>query len=316
MKICKKEAIVIVTGAAGYVAEKLVPLLRLKYQVLGIDKKLGPYVDVESDINELDLGSYIESSQPLIIVHCAALRLDYGAKPDEYYKENVLNFSKFLSGLENLNIIQFLHISSVASIDGMKIEYNNNLSCDDAYRSTKNLQELELKKWCEIHKIPRDIFYPSAIYNNSPRADTNIGKLQSLIKYLPVLPKIPIYKSLTHRTKFCMFISSIVGAPTGKSYLTIEQPVETVSEIIVRESRSRKILIHIPLIKIQLITFSILILFLGKIFKKEPFITPSRVKKLFKDTSYKDLNKKLDFDTYSNFVELNTDEAYDTVLIR
>ena len=42
------------------------------------------------------------------------------------------------------------------------------------------------------NNIPWDVVMPSAIYDDIPRTDTNIGKLQKITLFFPVLPKIEV----------------------------------------------------------------------------------------------------------------------------
>ena len=87
-------------------------------------------------------------------------------------------------------------------MDGKNISYSDNLNCDDAYRATKYIQETLIENWCDINNIELTILYPSAIFSNDIRSDTNIGKLQSISQYIPFIPKIDNFKSLTYLLNF------------------------------------------------------------------------------------------------------------------
>ena len=187
-------------------------------------------------------------------------------------------------------------------MDGRSIPYSEKLNCDDAYRSTKYLQEVMIQKWCDEHNVALTILYPSAIFSDDPRSDTNIGKLQSVSKFTPLIPKIEVIKSLTYLPFFSKFIiDSVAGKiPSGK-YLTIEQPSLTVSKMIqVISGRSIK-LVHIPFFSgILKITANFLYVlgFFGRIDLK---LTPNRVVKLFSDTSYSNVDSMdIDTETYAS----------------
>lgn len=75
---------------------------------------------------------------------------------------------------------------------------------NDIYFYTK--RSLFYSIWCDINNIELTILYPSAIFSNDIRSDTNIGKLQSISQYIPFIPKIDNFKSLTYLPKFSQFI--------------------------------------------------------------------------------------------------------------
>jgi hypothetical protein len=256
------------------------------------------HTDIVSDIAAYDLRDKLSSDDNYISIHCAAARFDYGISADVYFEENVSKTKAFLNTLDTLNISQFIHVSSVAAIDGETIGYNDGLGCDDAYRSTKYLQQFEIIDWCKKNNIPWDVVMPSAIYDEIPRTDTNIGKLQKITLFFPVLPKIEVKKSLTYLPKFCTFIEKRIGAPSGSCFLTIEKPVGTVTQIM-RDQAGRKIWsIHVPGLKFGLFLLSWLLLGLAALLRREPMLTPSRVTKLFSDTSYATYDGDIDRTTY------------------
>jgi hypothetical protein len=289
---------VLVTGSSGYVSSLLLPLLKEGYDITAIDRVQGVHTDIVSDIAAYDLRDKLSSDDNYIIIHCAAARFDYGISADVYFEENVSKTKAFLNTLDTLNISQFIHVSSVAAIDGETIGYNDGLGCDDAYRSTKYLQQFEIIDWCKKNNIPWDVVMPSAIYDEIPRTDTNIGKLQKITLFFPVLPKIEVKKSLTYLPKFCTFIEKRIGAPSGSCFLTIEKPVGTVTQIM-RDQAGRKIWsIHVPGLKFGLFLLSWLLLGLAALLRREPMLTPSRVTKLFSDTSYATYDGDIDRTTY------------------
>jgi nucleoside-diphosphate-sugar epimerase len=288
----------IITGSSGYVGSFLLPLLKRRFDVTAIDMVQGEYTDVVSDIAADNLRDKLSSDEDFVVIHCAAARFDYGISANVYFDENVSKTKAFLKTLTALNISQFIHVSSVAAIDGEAIDYNDGLDCDNAYRATKYLQQCEVIDWCRHNKVPWDVVMPSAIYDNAPRSDTNIGKLQMITRFFPVLPKIEVKKSLTYLPKFCAFIEQRIGAPNGSYFLTIEHPVSTVTQIM-REQAGRKIWsIHVPGLKFGLYLLSWLSLGLAALLRREPMLTPSRVTKLFSDTSYATYDGDIDRTTY------------------
>lgn len=292
------ETNILITGSSGFVGAYLCQILKEKFQVYGLDKIEGENTSHPFDIGDNGIIKAFDPKLEYIIIHCAAARFDYGISADAYFEENVRKTRVFLKTLTALNISQFIHVSSVAAIDGEAIEYNDGLDCDNAYRATKYLQQSEVINWCRQSNVPWDVVMPSAIFDDAPRSDTNIGKLQTITRFFPVLPKIEVKKSLTYLPKFCAFIEQRIGAPSGSYFLTIENPVHTVTQIM-RDQAGRKIWsIHVPGFKFCLFILSWLLLGLAALLRREPVLTPSRVTKLFNDTSYAKHNGVIDRTTY------------------
>ncbi len=293
----------IVIGSSGYVASDLVPQLKKITKSIGIDLSESKYTDYVANIDGTEISIYLKkiANNELIVVNLAAARFDFGLTSDEYYKLNVECHANFLKTLSNLNVKKFIHVSSVAALDGRNIAYSSNLKCDDAYRSTKFLQEDIIEKWCFEHSVELITLYPSAIFSDDPRSDTNIGKLQLISKYIPFIPKINVIKSLTYLPNFSQFIVDSVAnkIPAGK-YLTIEKPSLTVSKIIqIISGRSIK-LFRIPFLSIVLKILANTLYVFGLFGRIDLKLTPNRVVKLYTDTSYSNIkDDDIDTQTYA-----------------
>lgn len=294
---------IVITGSSGYVASNLIPQLKESHEVFGVDLCSSENTDIIADIGSKEFSEFIDNlfHKKATVINLAAARFDFGATAADYYGLNVSCHERFLNSLENLNIKKFIHVSSVASFEGRYIDYSDQLNCDDAYRSTKYVQEILVQKWCEHRGIELHILYPSAIFSSEPRADTNIGKLQSISKYIPFIPKIDVIKSLTYLPNFSQFIfNSVVGEiPSGK-YLTIEKPSLTVSRMIqVISGRSIK-LVRIPFLSVILKIIAYFLYVLGFFGRIDLKLTPNRVIKLFSDTSYSHITSEdIDTETYA-----------------
>mgnify|MGYP005996562601 CR=1 FL=1 len=254
--------ILIVTGCSGYVGNFLIKQLKKKYLVIGIDLVDSIFTDIKSNISDLDLEKKI-GNEEVTIINLASVKQDHNIKASECYKFNVQDHQNFLNKIENVNCTRFIHISSVAALDGEDIKFNESLDPDNSYRSTKYMQGKIIKNWCKIKKIKFAEVLPSAIFDDKPRKFTNIGKLQFFASHLPFIPKIEVKKSLTSMRKLISFIEYLLEKKDlNGSFLAIEDPINSVSEII-------------------------------KSYQKKPKI----ISKLFRDTSY-DWIKNIDRDEY------------------
>lgn len=276
----------LVTGSSGYVSSAFSQTARKSgYQLYGIDRMPGIFTDLVSPIEKL--GSEVRRfDQPLVIVHLAAARFDFGYSASQYFQDNVTATSIFLASLDPSDVQFFLHISSVASIDGEKIDYSDHLNCDDAYRSTKFLQEQLIEKWCLKHNIDCAILYPSAIFDNTYRDDTNIGRLQKIASFLPFIPSIEVKKSLTFLPKLVDFMNTVIAQGMTGRYLCIEYPVKSVTEILLHNRAGRfSFVVKIPRLRQLLAVLATTVSQLtGGRF--DFWLTPERVEKLFSDTSF------------------------------
>ena len=116
----KNSMTVLVTGSSGYVASELVPLLKETCEVIGVDLRPSELTNWVVDIASSDFCNKLRglSKSAVSIVNLAAARFDLGAKAEDYYRLNVADQEIFLNSLDTIEIERFIHISSVASIDG------------------------------------------------------------------------------------------------------------------------------------------------------------------------------------------------------
>jgi hypothetical protein len=293
---------IIITGSSGFVASHLVPLLhRSGYTTYGIDRVPGPYTNLVQNIGSLGEHSGKPfGSAKFSLINLAATRFDYGITTERYLEENLLEHQRLFEALDPRLVDYVVHISSVAAIDGAKIPFSEKLNCDDAYRSTKHMQSKHVDQWCSKHSIPLATLCPSAIYDSSNRFDTNIGVLKRVARRLPFIPKINVKKSLTDLTVFSSFIESILCEQKVGHYLTIDWPVLTVTEIIEKEIPTKKSIFYLPGLKRMLWAISHPIKWIGILIGRDLKLYPSRVKKLFSDTSYENA-EGFDVTTYKNF---------------
>ena len=292
---------ILVTGSSGYVGSALCEKLSSSFDVVGVDCLPGKFTNHIFDISEKKNKFNLILSNGDVVINCAAIRFDFGITAQEYYSHNVEKHIQFLKNIENINLSYFLHVSSLAVLEGESIPYKKNLSCDDAYKATKYIQGDIIKKEMDKNNIKYAEVLPSAIYHNTAREDTNIGKLQQYSKYLPFIPRISEKKSLTYLPRFLIFLEFLIKPRLEGRFSTIDMPVRSVSEIIRHFSKDTKKIITIPFLKSVTFIFSYFALFIFKLTGLDLKLYPNRVKKLFKDTAYSqhsNINKK--YNEYTN----------------
>ena len=238
--------IIVVTGSSGYIGNFLIKQIKKKYLVIGIDLVESIFTDIKSNISDFDLKKKTKDEE-VVVINLASAKQDHNVKASEYYKLNVEDHQNFLKKLEDINCTRFIHVSSVAAFDGEHIKFNNNLSPDNSYRSTKYIQSEIIQKWCQAKNINFVQVMPSAIFDSEPRQFTNIGKLQFLSSYLPVIPRIDVKKSLTSMKNLISFLEHVLEKKDlNGSFLAIEQPVCSVSEIIKSQQKKPRPVLKIP----------------------------------------------------------------------
>ena len=299
---------VLVTGSSGYVASVLVPLLKETNEVIGVDLRSSELTNWVIDIASSDFRIKLTglSNSAVSIVNLAAARFDFGAKAEDYYRLNVADQEIFLNALDNMNIETFIHISSVASIDGRVIPYTEDLDCDNAYRSTKYLQEKLVRDWCARKNIELVVLYPSAIFSHEHRGDTNIGKMQKFASYIPFVPNISVSKTVTFLPKFSSFIvQGLSGDLQAGSYLTVEKPILTVTAMVKILSGNNKKVVRVPFLRKILAVIAAFLHVIGGFGRIDLKLTPNRVVKLFSDTSYDVGDLGIDSLTYNSYSSLS-----------
>jgi nucleoside-diphosphate-sugar epimerase len=278
---------IVLTGASGYVASKLIKGLS-NFNLTTIDRVPSAATAHVFDLNDSKrLVALLESIDgPFTVVHLAAARTDFNCTALEYHRDNVAASENLLKALEKKLPVAFIHMSSVAALDGAVLKFRDTLDPDDAYRCTKYIQEEIINNWTTEMKIPFWCLAPSAIFDASRRGDTNIGKLQKIARLLKFVPNIKSKKSLTYLNNLCAFLEGCLnGRVTSGKYLTVEQPILTVSETLQVLTGGAQIR-TIPLLRSTLFFISYLLYPLRWIPNIDPILTPNRVVKLFRNTDY------------------------------
>jgi hypothetical protein len=146
------------------------------------------------------------------------------------------------------------------------------------------------------------MLFPSAIFSTQARSDTNIGKMQKLSRFLPFIPNIPVDKTLTFLPNFSKFIiEALKGNLSSGNYLTVEEPVLSVTEMIKVLSGGNKRVINIPFFRSVLSVIADFLYMLGGFGKVDLKLTPNRVVKLFSSTLYDVSDLGIDSSTYGAY---------------
>ena len=146
------------------------------------------------------------------------------------------------------------------------------------------------------------MLYPSAIFSVEERRDTNIGKMQKLSRFLPFVPNIGVDKTLTFLPNLSRFIlEALKDSLNSGNYLTVEEPVLTVTEMVKILSGGDKRVVNIPFFRGLLTGIAYLLYVLGGFGKLDLKLTPNRVVKLFSNTSYDVSDLDIDRFSYSKY---------------
>ena len=295
---------VLITGVSGYVGKALVSELK-NINLFSLDRVYDKNISQQSnkficnDLNKMSL----ETESFLFdfsgtIVHLAAARSDDFSE-ETYVIDTLRATETFINKLNPKKIKLFIHIGSVAAIDGEVIKQKDiKITCaDDWYRLTKYKQQKIIESWAIKNSIPLVILAPSAIYDSdASKNSTNIGRLEKVVNFLKIVPEINVLKSLTSMKDFISAIRYFIDEKTQATnqgsmeliqrYLVLDNPVMTITDICKKKFKA-KFVIKIPKLQVLLLFFAGLIKLIG-LERKIP-LSKERVIKLYKPTDYNDV---------------------------
>ena len=292
---------ILITGANGYVGSALVKSLKGR-NVIAIDRvSVNDHNYKASEFFKADLNCIpLETKKKLFefsgfVIHLAAARAD-NAEVSTYQSDNIEATDALIKTLNPSKIEKFIHIGSVAAIDGKELE-NKNIyphNSDDWYRLSKFRQQVLVEKWAKANCVPLVILAPSAIYDeHAGQNSTNIGRLEKVVRLLRIVPSINILKSLTSMPLLINAIKDLTDIVEKKGlskenalckrYIVIDQPVMTVTDIC-KDKFNAKLVFYIPKLKFLLMLTATLIEMLG--LEKRVPLSKDRVNKLFRSTAY------------------------------
>ena len=173
---------VLVTGAAGFAAEHLIPRLKkLNYKVVGLDRKSKPssVCDryIQCDLVEISK-DYFNDFCPNVVIHMAASRADWGVSDEEFFRDNVLATKNLLESLDSKKVEAFIFISSISVMpqnSNEKIDEKSSYGPINAYGFSKQKAEKLCAEFKDKNSDVRLItIRPTVLYGPSSPKNTGL----------------------------------------------------------------------------------------------------------------------------------------------
>ena len=176
--------VVLVTGAAGFAAEHLIPRLKENnYFVIGLDRKAAPSASVDlykkADLlNINDNDNIFEDLEIDLVIHLAAARADWGVSDAEFNRDNYLATKALLKYCENKQINKFIFVSSISVMPQNSYspisEQSPNAPINAYGRSKEAAENALIEHTKKITKFCLTIIRPAVLYGPSDPNNTGI----------------------------------------------------------------------------------------------------------------------------------------------
>ena len=239
---------VLITGASGFVAEHLIPLLRNQgLVVIGIDRKPSPSTACDlycsSDLNDIDLKDFCLHYTFDLIIHLAAARADWGISGKEFESDNI-NATKVVVTLAKMSGVKKLIFVSSISVFGQTkdtvLEEDNLPSPINTYGQTKLAAE-EIVRSCG-NQLETVIVRPTVIYGPSNPEKTGFYRAtdNNIFRMIDAIEKnrfvIPgdrsVVKSVCYVENIAFFLMYLSQVKTQhKAFLFADVDQMSISEI-------------------------------------------------------------------------------------
>lgn len=174
----------LVTGAAGFAAEHLIPKLRnTGWRVLGVDRQLAPSSEcdafISGDLSDMKFCNEMFREQKIdLCIHLAAARADWGVSDEEFHRDNVEVTSNLIKFFRENDINSCVFVSSISVMP-----QNTNACLDEqapyapinTYGETKMKCELALIEFCKENvNFELNILRPAVLYGPSDPVKTGL----------------------------------------------------------------------------------------------------------------------------------------------
>lgn len=252
---------ILVTGAAGFAAEHLIPLLREKgHYVIGCDRLSAPSAVVDEffqfdliDINNLNFT--IPTFE--IVIHLAAARADWGIPDSEFYRDNHTCTVELLNYCKLFKIGSFLFASTIAVYAQDKdiaVDEDETPMPFNAYGKSKLNAEMELlahahsdAEFCLRIVRPSVLYGPSNPKNTGlyRAIDNNIFRLIDGIyrRRFAFIGSQKTPKSTAYVKNFAAALDFLIPpSPGAKTYIYCDEPPFVTGDLVraIRRKFGRK----------------------------------------------------------------------------
>ena len=172
---------VLVTGASGFVAEHLIPVLREQgWHVCGLDRKAKPSA-ICDDFKCIDLidfkENHVSNNEFDLVIHLAAARADWGVSDDEFFRDNVDASISLINAIGH-KIPKIIFVSSISVMPQATSDCLDESAPYDpinAYGFSKKKAELLfLKNYKNLQGIDLSIIRPTVLFGPSNPEKTGI----------------------------------------------------------------------------------------------------------------------------------------------
>lgn len=173
---------ILVTGASGFAAEHLIPVLRAEgHYVIGTDRQAAPSSEVDEFL-QLDLcdinSSEISIQKVETVIHLAAARADWGVSDAEFHRDNVKATVALMKFCNINRITNFIFASSISVMPQNKIEVIDEQSPNapiNSYGYSKEKAEHTLIENAKITPgFSLNIIRPAVLYGPSNPQNTGM----------------------------------------------------------------------------------------------------------------------------------------------
>lgn len=173
---------VFVTGASGFVAEHLIPVLRsMGWFVYGTDRKEIPSAECD-DFISLDLvdmkPSDLKGHSFDLVIHLAAARADWGVSDNEFFRDNEEASRSLIRVINKIHVPKIIFISSISVMPQATSDCLDESAAYDpinAYGFSKKAAELLfIENYNSLKDKDLAIIRPSVLYGPSNPKNTGI----------------------------------------------------------------------------------------------------------------------------------------------